>query len=99
MKFTAFATLFVALLVSGHAVSVPEANVGENKNPASDVATPEAAAIETGGDSKRELRGAVEDVATPPEAIATKDENNDARKMKETSGQSCGLCCNDDYYC
>lgn len=99
MKFTALATLFAALLVSGHAATAPEAaSPGGDNTPAAaaNVPAPEAA-VDTGDEKKRELRGSnVEDHGTPD---ATTEDKEGGRKMKETSGQSCGLCCNDDYYC
>jgi hypothetical protein len=93
MKFTAFATLFAALVVSGQAAATPEASAMDGTPVANvvDVPAPEAA-VETR--DNRALRGATK-VAADSGAKATQ-----TRKMKEASsggsGFGCTLCCNDD---
>lgn len=84
MKFVTFVTILVALATSAFAV---------------DHDAPEANDVPT-------LRGLITiDNQGDPDEASVKNNSNDSddvqkvRKTKEVSGESCHLCCDDDYNC
>jgi hypothetical protein len=110
MKLTLIATAFAALLSTGHAAE----EINQRNLDAVPVAGVEAPAMETQGmepvvvkDGKRTL--VAEDDATAAAAKAPKMTNEEGKKAggkkralgnkKDYSGQSCSLCCDDDYHC
>jgi hypothetical protein len=108
MKLTLIATAFAALLSTGYAAE--EINQ-RNLDAVPAVAGVEAPAMETQGmepvvveDGKRTL--VAEDDAAAAEAPKMTNEEGKAGgkkralgKKKDYSGQSCSLCCDDDYHC
>jgi hypothetical protein len=98
MKLTLIATAFAALLSTGYATETNDRNL-DAVLPTAGVASP---AIDEG---KRTL-GAEEDDATAAKAPKMTNEEGKAGgkkralgTKKDYSGQSCSLCCDDDYHC
>jgi hypothetical protein len=106
MKLTLIATAFAALLSTGYATETNDRNL--DAVPTAGVESP---AMETHGmepvldeEGKRTL-GAEDDAAAAKAPKMTNEEGNAGGKRralgnkKHYSGQSCSLCCDDDYHC
>jgi hypothetical protein len=110
MKFTIIATLFAALATTGvSATATATATVAADAIPAATVdETAPQGAMKYGSESNPRSLRATEPVAEAPDGGApAMDEGTGERALgtkngankKDYSGQSCSLCCDDDYHC
>jgi hypothetical protein len=107
MKLTLIATAFAALLSTGYSAETNESRNLDAVLPTAGVETP---AMETPGmvepvaDEGQRTLGAQEDAAAKAPEMTTNEKGKaDGKRAlgnkKDYSGQSCSLCCDDDYHC
>ncbi len=109
MKLTLIATAFAALLSTGYAA---ETNEDRNLNAVPIAGVESSPTMETQGmetvldEGKRTLGAEEEDAAAAKAPKMTNEEEGkvgDKKRAlgnkKDYSGQSCSLCCDDDYHC
>jgi hypothetical protein len=108
MKLTLIATAFAALLSTGYAA---ETNEDRNLNAVPIAGVESSPTMETQGmetvldEGKRTLGAEEDDAAAAKAPKMTNEEGKAGGKKralgnkKDYSGQSCSLCCDDDYHC
>jgi hypothetical protein len=107
-------TAFAALLSTGYAAETDDRNLDAVVPTAGVVEAPPAGAMETQGmmepvlvdEGKRTLGAQEDDAADKAPAMTNEEDGKKAGgkkrnlgNKKDYSGQSCSLCCDDDYHC
>jgi hypothetical protein len=104
MKLTLIATAFAALLSTGYAAETNDRNLDAVQNAGGESPAMETQGMEPVLDEGKRTLGA-EDGATAKAPKMTNEEGKAGGKKralgnkKDYSGQSCSLCCDDDYHC
>jgi hypothetical protein len=107
MKFTIIATIFAALATTGYSADAAAAAIPVAATV--DETAPQGIMNDGSEQNHRVLRAANDEApeggGAPPVATEGTGNNralgtkNGANKKKDYSGQSCSLCCDDDYHC
>jgi hypothetical protein len=105
MKLTLIATAFAALLSTGYAAETNVRNLDAVPTAGVESPTMETQGMEAVLDEgKRTLGGAEDDAAAKAPKMTNEEGKAGGKKRalgnkKDYSGQSCSLCCDDDYHC
>jgi hypothetical protein len=105
MKLTLIATAFAALLSTGYAAETNDRNLDAVQNAGGESPAMETQGMEPVLDEGKRTLGAEDDAAAAKAPKMTNEEGKAGGKKralgnkKDYSGQSCSLCCDDDYHC
>ena len=105
IKLTLIATAFAALLSTGYASETNDRNLDAVQNAGGESPAMETQGMEPVLDEGKRTLGAEDDAAAKAPKMTNNEEGKAGGKKralenkKDYSGQSCSLCCDDDYHC